>query len=614
LPSARLNARLPLPNNPARALEVLRDVFGYPAFRHAQANVVDHVVAGGDALVLMPTGGGKSLCYQIPALVRAGTGIVISPLIALMQDQVAALTQLGVRAAFLNSSQDAATARGVERALAAGELDLLYVAPERLTTERCLAQLSAARIALFAIDEAHCVSQWGHDFRPEYLQLSLLHERFPDIPRIALTATADPQTRAEIIARLALDEARVFVSSFDRPNIRYTIVDKDDARAQLLAFINGEHAGEAGIVYCLSRRKVDETAAWLESKGVNALPYHAGMDSAARAAHQARFQREDGVVMVATIAFGMGIDKPDVRFVAHLDLPRSIEGYYQETGRAGRDGNAADAWMAYGLADVVQQRRLIDLSEATDDYKRVSAAKLDALLGLCETAGCRRVLLLDYFGEASIPCGNCDTCLAPPATFDATALAQKALSAIYRTGQRFGAVHVTDVLRGKSGERIDRWGHDKLSVFGIGADVDEGTWRIVFRQLVALGYAEVDHAAYGALTLADTARGVLRGEVAVAMRRAVARPRPSGRSRGAAGAGANLSGAESALMAQLKAWRLAEARTQLVPAFVILNDRTLTEIARRKPCNTTELSTISGIGAAKLARYGDAVLAVVAAQ
>jgi ATP-dependent DNA helicase RecQ len=614
LPSDPVNVRLSQPKNPANARDVLRDVFGYPAFRDAQADVVDHVVAGGDALVLMPTGGGKSLCYQIPALVRPGTGVVISPLIALMQDQVAALTQLGVRAAFLNSSQDAATARGVERALAAGELDLLYVAPERLTTERCLQQLAGARIALFAIDEAHCVSQWGHDFRPEYLQLSLLHERFPDIPRIALTATADPQTRAEIITRLSLTKARVFVSSFDRPNIRYTIVDKDDPRAQLLAFINGEHAGDAGIVYCLSRRKVDETAAWLESKGVHALQYHAGMDSAVRAAHQARFQREEGVVMVATIAFGMGIDKPDVRFVAHLDLPRSIEGYYQETGRAGRDGMAADAWMAYGLADVVQQRRFIDLSDATDEYKRVSAAKLDALLGLCETAQCRRVLLLDYFGETSLPCGNCDTCLAPPATFDATALAQKALSAIYRTGQRFGAVHVTDVLRGKPGERVNRWGHERLSVFGIGADVDEATWRIVFRQLVALGYVEVDHTAYGALTLADTARRVLRGEVAVAMRRAVARPRATGRSRGGQGTGATLPGADGALMAQLKAWRLAEARTQLVPAFVILNDRTLTEIARRKPCNTTELGSISGIGAAKLARYGDAVLAVVAAQ
>jgi ATP-dependent DNA helicase RecQ len=583
---------------------VLREVFGYNSFRHAQDAVVDHVVAGGDALVLMPTGGGKSLCYQIPALVRAGTAVVISPLIALMQDQVAALTQLGVRAAFLNSSQDAVTARNVERALAAGELDLLYVAPERLTTSRCLQLLDAADVALFAIDEAHCVSQWGHDFRPEYLELSLLHQRYPQVPRIALTATADPQTRAEIITRLALDDARVFVSSFDRPNIRYTIVDKDDARAQLLAFIQGEHAGDAGIVYCLSRRKVDETAAWLASKGIHALPYHAGMDTAARAANQARFQREEGVVVVATIAFGMGIDKPDVRFVAHLDVPKSIEGYYQETGRAGRDGTPADAWMAYGLADVVQQKRLIDQSEASEEYKRVSAAKLDALLGLCETAGCRRVRLLDYFGEASTPCGNCDTCVTPPATFDATEVSRKALSAIYRTGQRFGALHLIDVLRGKTSERLTRWGHDQLPVFGIGADVDEATWRVVLRQLVALGFAQVDH------ELCAAARPVLKGEQPVSMRRTVARPRAAPRSR--AGVGSELAGADASLLAALKAWRLAESRAQAVPAFVILNDRTLAEIARQKPRDSAALSGISGIGATKLARYGDALLQLVA--
>ncbi len=445
------------------ARELLRQTFGNTSFRAGQGEVVDHVVGGGDALVLMPTGGGKSLCYQIPSLVRPGTGIVVSPLIALMQDQVAALLQLGVRAAFLNSTQSAETAHATERALIAGELDLLYVSPERLTMPRCLDLIDRVEVALFAIDEAHCVSQWGHDFRPEYLALSVLHQRYPRVPRIALTATADPQTRAEIVTRLDLAEARVFVSSFDRPNIRYTIVDKDDGRAQLLRFIADEHAGEAGIVYCLSRRKVDETAAWLASKGVNALPYHAGMDSATRSDNQARFQREEGLVMVATIAFGMGIDKPDVRFVAHLDLPKSVEAYYQETGRAGRDGAPADAWMAYGLSDVVQQRRLIEASDAADDYKRVSAAKLDALLGLCETAGCRRVRLLDYFGEASAPCGNCDTCLAPPETYDATSEAQKALSAIYRTGQRFGALHLIDVLRGKPGERVQRWGHDQLS-------------------------------------------------------------------------------------------------------------------------------------------------------
>jgi ATP-dependent DNA helicase RecQ len=593
-----------------RALHVLRDTFGYPEFRGAQRDVVDHVVAGGDALVLMPTGGGKSLCYQIPSLVRAGTGIVVSPLIALMQDQVAALTQLGVRAAFLNSTLDAQAARATEQALLAGELDLLYVAPERLTTSRCLDLLDRAQIALFAIDEAHCVSQWGHDFRPEYLQLSLLHERYPDIPRVALTATADPQTRAEIIARLGLADARVFVASFDRPNIRYAIVDKggarDDARAQLLRFIGDEHPDDAGIVYCLSRRKVDETAAWLATKGVRALPYHAGMDAATRADHQARFQRDDGIVMVATIAFGMGIDKPDVRFVAHLDLPKSIEGYYQETGRAGRDGAPADAWMAYGLADVVQQRRLIDMSDAGDEHKRVSAAKLDALLGLCETAGCRRVRLLDYFGEASMPCGNCDNCLAPPETFDATEAAQKALSAIYRTGQRFGAVYLIDVLRGKAGERITRWDHDQLAVFGIGADLDENAWRNVFRQLVALGFAQVDHAAHGGLRLTEASRPVLKGEQRVALRRTVARAARGPRSR--TKPGGDLSGADGALLERLKAWRLTEARTQAVPAFVILHDKTLAEIARRRPRDLTALGSISGIGARKLERYGPALI------
>jgi ATP-dependent DNA helicase RecQ len=432
-------------NDDAPALALLRQTYGHAEFRGAQRDVIEHVSAGGDALVLMPTGGGKSLCYQIPALLREGIGVVVSPLIALMQDQVAALTQLGVRAAALNSSVDADDARRIEQSLATGRLDLVYVAPERLTTPRFLQLLERTKIALFAIDEAHCVSQWGHDFRPEYLQLSLLHERYSDVPRIALTATADPQTRAEIVARLRLEAARVFVSSFDRPNIRYTIVDKADARNQLLRFIRQEHAGDAGIVYCLSRRKVDETSAWLVEQGVRALPYHAGMDSATRSAHQARFQRDDGIVMVATIAFGMGIDKPDVRFVAHLDLPKSIEGYYQETGRAGRDGLPADAWMSYGLGDVVQQRRLIEQSDASDEYKRVSSAKLDALLGLCETAGCRRVRLLDYFGEASAACGNCDTCTDPPETWDATENSRKALSAIYRTGQRFGAVHLIDV-------------------------------------------------------------------------------------------------------------------------------------------------------------------------
>ncbi|HKI65477.1 MAG TPA: DNA helicase RecQ, partial [Burkholderiales bacterium] len=581
--------------------------FGHAEFRGSQEQIVAHLVAGGDALVLMPTGGGKSLCYQVPSLLRPGTGVVVSPLIALMQDQVAALRQLGARAAFLNSTLDAATAREVERALSAGELDLLYVAPERLLTPRCLELLGHSRIALFAIDEAHCVSQWGHDFRPEYLQLSLLHERFPQVPRIALTATADPQTRAEIVARLALGGARVFVSSFDRPNIRYAIVDKLDPRAQLLAFIREEHPGEAGIVYCLSRRKVDETAAWLAAQGVAALPYHAGMQAAARGEHQARFQREEAIVMVATIAFGMGIDKPDVRFVAHLDLPKSIEGYYQETGRAGRDGLPADAWMAYGLADVVQQRRLIDQSDASEDYKRVSGAKLDALLGLCETAGCRRVRLLAYFGEASGPCGNCDTCLEPPQTWDATDAARKALSAVYRTGQRFGAVHLIDVLRGKQSERVERWRHDALGVFGVGADLDEAAWRSVFRQLVALGLARVDHDAHGALRLTEASRAVLKGEQAVQLRRVA--PRAGRRPRRSVPVG--LAPADAALLDALKAWRRDEARSQGVPAYVILHDSTLAEIARSRPRDLAALAGLGGIGAKRLERYGDALLQLV---
>jgi ATP-dependent DNA helicase RecQ len=574
-------------------------VFGHPAFRGAQEDIVTHVAGGGDALVLMPTGGGKSLCYQLPALLREGTALVISPLIALMQDQVSALKQLGVRAAFLNSSLSSQEAYATERALRQGGLDLLYVAPERLVMARMLEILSQAKLALFAIDEAHCVSQWGHDFRPEYLQLSLLHERFPGVPRIALTATADPQTRDEIIRRLALQDAQVFISSFDRPNIRYTIVDKQEPRAQLLRFIREEHPGEAGIVYCLSRKKVDETAAWLAAQGLRALPYHAGMDAAARAAHQERFQREDGVIIVATIAFGMGIDKPDVRFVAHLDLPKSVEGYYQETGRAGRDGLPADAWMAYGLGDVVQLRRLIEQSEGSEEFRRISFAKLDALLGLCETAGCRRVRLLDYFGEAARPCGNCDTCLEPPETWDATEAARKALSAIYRTGQRFGAVHLIDVLRGKATERVAQWDHDKLALFGIGAELDEGTWRNVFRQLVALGYARPDHDAFGALRLAEASRPVLKGTERVQMRRPV--PRKKGkRARPAA--------SSDPLLARLKAWRTEQARSQSVPPYVVFHDATLSAIAAAQPRDLGSLSTIPGIGARKLERYGPSLL------
>jgi ATP-dependent DNA helicase RecQ len=595
-----------------QALELLRNTFGYPEFRGAQGEIIAHVMAGGDALVLMPTGGGKSLCYQLPSLLREGTGIVVSPLIALMQDQVAAMTQLGVRAAFLNSTQDFAASRATEQALVNGKLDLLYVAPERLTTPGCIELLERTNIALFAIDEAHCVSQWGHDFRPEYLQLSMLHQRFPEVPRIALTATADPLTRKEIIARLSLDEAREFVSSFDRPNIRYSIVDRIDARAQLLRFIREEHVGEAGIVYCLSRRKVDETAHWLNQQGITALPYHAGMEAGQRSKHQSRFQTEDGVVIVATIAFGMGIDKPDVRYVVHFDLPKSIEAYYQETGRAGRDGQPAEALMIYGLADVVQQRRLIDQSEGSEEFKRVSAAKLDALLGLCETAGCRRVRLLNYFGEESQPCGNCDTCLTPPETWDATDAARKALSAIYRTGQRFGALHVIDVLRGKTSERMQRWGHEKLNVFGAGADVDDLAWRSVFRQLVALGFARVDHESHGALKLCDASRPVLKGEEQVQMRRSEP-PRKRASTRAASSESADLSSAESTLLEQLKIWRREQARTQNVPAYVILHDKTLTEIARRQPQNLQALASISGIGDMKRQRYGEELVALVTA-
>jgi ATP-dependent DNA helicase RecQ len=595
-----------------RALHLLNTVFGHAGFRGAQGEIVAHLSAGGDALVLMPTGGGKSLCYQLPALLRPGTALVVSPLIALMQDQVAALRQLGVRAAFLNSTLDADGVRETERALRAGELDLLYVAPERLVMARMLEALQEAELALFAIDEAHCVSQWGHDFRPEYLELSLLHRRFPAVPRIALTATADPQTRAEIVQRLSLEDARVFVSSFDRPNIRYTIVDKEEPRAQLLGFIREEHPGEAGIVYCLSRRKVDETAWWLAEQGVRALPYHAGMEAGERAEHQERFQREDGVVMVATIAFGMGIDKPDVRFVAHLDLPKSIEGYYQETGRAGRDGEPADAWMTYGLGDVVQLRRLIDQSDGSEAFRRVSYAKLEALLGLCETAGCRRVRLLDYFGEyldgrPGEPCGNCDTCLAPPATWDATEAARKALSCIYRTGQRFGAVHLINVLRGRSTERVAQWDHDKASTFGIGADLDERTWRSVFRQLVASGYARPDHESFGALRLTEAARAVLKGEQRVQMRHAApARARKPGKGRGAP------SGADPRVLERLRAWRGEQARAQSVPAYVIFHDSTLAAIAAARPRDREALAGIAGIGAKKLERYGAALLELLA--
>ncbi|RJF97829.1 DNA helicase RecQ [Noviherbaspirillum saxi] len=594
------------------ALHILQTVFGYPSFRGQQADIVNHVARGGDALVLMPTGGGKSLCYQIPAMLRDGVGVVVSPLIALMQDQVDALAEVGVRAAFLNSTQSFDEAMRTERRVRNGELDLVYVAPERLMTPRCLDLLDASKIALFAIDEAHCVSQWGHDFRPEYIRLSILHERFPNVPRIALTATADPQTRAEIAHRLQLDDALQFVSSFDRPNIRYQIVEKTNARKQVLDFINEEHPGEAGVVYCLSRKKVEETAEFLQSQGINALPYHAGMDMSARTANQARFLREDAIVMVATIAFGMGIDKPDVRFVAHLDLPKSIEGYYQETGRGGRDGAPADAWMAYGLQDVVQQRRMIDESEADDTFKRIQGAKLDAMLGLCETLNCRRVRLLDYFGQPSGPCGNCDVCLSPPVSFDGSIPMQKLLSAIYRVEQRFGAGHVIDVLRGASSDKVKQWRHDKLTTFGIGSETGEQEWRAILRQAIALGFVLVDHDAYGSLKLTDEARPVLRGERKVQLRqyqKPVKKRREAVKPKGYVET--DLSSVEQAIFDKLRWWRVETARKHNVPAYVIFHDATMREIAKTKPTSLDDLRNVSGVGEKKLETYGEEIVALI---
>jgi ATP-dependent DNA helicase RecQ len=604
----------------AAAHEVLARVFGYPSFRGQQEEVVDQLVAGGDALVLMPTGGGKSLCYQIPALLRSGVGVVVSPLIALMQDQVEALCQVGVNAAFINSSLDFRSLVDTERRLMAGELDLVYVAPERLLGERflgLLAELVARqRVALFAIDEAHCVSQWGHDFRPEYIQLGELHQRFPGVPRIALTATADQLTRQEIITRLHLERARLFVASFDRPNIRYQIVERDNPRKQLLGFL-GQHRGEAGIVYCLSRRKVDETAAWLLAQGTRALPYHAGLGAGDRQRNQQTFLREEGVVMVATIAFGMGIDKPDVRFVAHLDLPKSLEAYYQETGRAGRDGDAAEAWMTYGLNDVVIHRQMIEDSAAPVEQKRVERQKLESMLAYCESATCRRVILLNYFGEDALPCGNCDVCLDPPQVWDGTVAAQKVLSAALRTGQRFGAGHLIDILRGKRTDKVRQFGHDRLPTFGVGSELDEMGWRSVLRQLLAAGVLEADAAAYGALKLTDSARPVLRGEAALMLRRRsetvrIRAARGRSASRGAADLPPPRPQQESPLVARLRQWRSGKAREQGVPAYVILHDRTLFEIAAALPASPQALLAVPGIGLAKVQRYGDELLDLVA--
>lgn len=600
-------------------LEVLHRVWGYDAFRGEQAAIVETVVAGGDALVLMPTGGGKSLCYQVPALVRPGTGIVVSPLIALMQDQVDALSAVGVRAGFLNSTQAPHERRAVEQAYLAGELDLLYLAPERLRVAETAALLDEGRIALFAIDEAHCVSQWGHDFRPDYLALSVLHERWPDVPRIALTATATDATRREIAERLQLTDARQFVASFDRPNIQYRIVPKDNPRAQLLELLRAEHPGDAGIVYCLSRASVEQTADFLSAQGIPALPYHAGLDRQVRARNQARFLREDGVVMVATIAFGMGIDKPDVRFVAHLDLPKSVEGYYQETGRAGRDGLPSTAWLAYGLADVVQQRRLIDSSEGDAAHRRRLTQHLDAMLGLCETVDCRRVQLLAYFGQATEPCGNCDTCLAPPESWDGTVAAQKLLSTVVRLeqrGQRYGVGHVVDVLRGKQTPRVRQLGHEQLSTFGIGADLSAGEWRGVVRQLLAAELLGVDTDGYGTLQLTPASADVLRGEREVRLRRETARAarRGGGGERRRSSAAADVPAEDAEVFERLRAWRAATAKEQGVPAYVVFHDATLREIAARRPADLAALGTVTGVGAAKLDRYGDGLLAALSGE
>jgi ATP-dependent DNA helicase RecQ len=599
------------------ALRVLRRVFGYDAFRESQQEIIEHVIGGGDALVLMPTGGGKSLCYQIPALVREGVGVVISPLIALMQDQVDALKALGVRAGFLNSTQDFDTRRAVESAFLAGDLDLLYLAPEALGAGSTRGLLDRGKISLFAIDEAHCVAQWGHDFRPDYLALSMLHERWPAVPRIALTATATTATHAEIASRLNLEKARHFVASFDRPNIQYRIVPKNEPRRQLLHLLRAEHPGDAGIVYCLSRASVEKIAEFLTQNGIVALPYHAGLDARTRAANQARFLREDGVIMVATIAFGMGIDKPDIRFVAHLDLPKSVEGYYQETGRAGRDGLPSTAWLAYGLQDVVQQRKLIDGSEGGPARRRVLAAHLDAMLALCETVQCRRVQLLAYFGEQSGPCGNCDTCLTPPESWDGTIPAQKLLSTVLRLqrerNQRFGAAQSIDILLGKKTDKVLQYGHDSLTVFGVGTELSEGEWRGVVRQLLAQGLLAVE-GDYGTLALTEGSKAVLSRQRQVNLRREPERPVQAARTaRSRAAAAAELPAHAAPAFERLRAWRAATAKEQGVPAYVIFHDATLRQIATESPSTLAALGAVSGVGENKLAKFGQQILDTLAA-
>jgi ATP-dependent DNA helicase RecQ len=587
--------------------QILHSVFGYEAFRPPQDDIIDTVVAGGDALVLMPTGGGKSLCYQIPALARPGCGVVISPLIALMQDQVSALRLLGVRASFLNSTLDPGTARAVEAALLAGELDLLYIAPERLTQERTLALLRQAPVSLFAIDEAHCVSQWGHDFRADYLQLSLLHQEFPDIPRIALTATADARTRGEIVSRLDLGEARQFIAGFDRPNIRYRIALKHNAKQQLLRFLQDEHPGDAGIVYCLSRRRTEEVAYWLQEQGFNALPYHAGLPADTRSDYQSRFLREEGLIIVATIAFGMGIDKPDVRFVAHMDMPKTVEAYYQETGRAGRDGEPADAWMIYGLQDVIKLRQMMETSEGSEEHKRAEQQRLNAMLGLCEITTCRRQALLNYFGETlEQPCGNCDTCLEPVDTWDGSEAARKALSVVYRTGQRFGVAHLVDVLRGAENDKIFQFDHHLLPTHGVGRDLDNNQWRSVFRQLVARGYLSVDLERFGALRLEHKCRPLLRGEEDIQLRRDTRNKAARQQTRTPLPADIDV-----ALWEALRECRRLLAEEKGVPPYVIFHDKTLREMCIALPRSLQQMGRISGVGERKLDRYGDAFLQVI---
>ncbi|GGU86414.1 ATP-dependent DNA helicase RecQ [Streptomyces albospinus] len=600
------------------AVQVLRRVFGYDAFRGSQREIIEHVVGGGDAVVLMPTGGGKSLCYQIPSLVRPGVGVVISPLIALMQDQVDALRALGVRAGFLNSTQDLEERRLVEAEFLAGELDLLYLAPERLRVEQTVQLLDRGKISLFAIDEAHCVAQWGHDFRPDYLALSMLHDRWPDVPRIALTATATEATHGEITSRLGMADARHFVASFDRPNIQYRIAAKNEPKKQLLELVRAEHAGDAGIVYCLSRASVEKTAQFLVDNGVAAVPYHAGLDARTRAGNQARFLREDGLVVVATIAFGMGIDKPDVRFVAHLDLPKSVEGYYQETGRAGRDGQPSTAWLAYGLQDVVQQRKMIDGSEGDDAHRRRLSGHLDAMLALCETVACRRVRLLAYFGQDSGPCGNCDTCLAPPQTWDGTVPAQKLLSTVVRLqrerGQKFGAGQIIDILMGRKTAKVIQFDHDALSVFGIGEDLREAEWRGVVRQLLAQGLLAVE-GDYGTLVLTEASGEVLRGQREVPMRREPEKAARAAKAKAKAKrAPVDLPEAALPVFEALRGWRGRTAKEQGVPAYVIFHDATLREIATVQPATTAELGAVSGVGENKLAKYGQQILDVLAGR